>query len=181
MMKYTKPTLTIFEGPDGGGKSSTAMCFAKQTNAHYVHFGSLNGVQDITQIYIDAMAPVLHGESSVVFDRSWISEVPYGRVFRGGANRISSIDELALIDFATICNAVVVMCLPSRDVCVRNYNSRREVEMLEHEQQLKDVYDIYSNMNSSTLGIPMLKFNFEIDMLANLSGKINSIRPLVRA
>ena len=86
MMPSTSAKLTIFEGPDGGGKTTAAEKYAKETGAQYVHFGPLPHVKDsLARVYVEAMMPAILGLQDVVFDRSWLSEIPYGTAFRGGA------------------------------------------------------------------------------------------------
>lgn len=141
--------LTIFEGPDGGGKSTAAQKFAEQTGAHYVHFGPLPGVtKGLGRMYVEAMMPALMGYTDVVFDRSWLSELPYGVAFRLGANRLGVPGRRMLERLAMRCETIVVNCRPAWDVVRANYLSRKHIEMLEDDQQLRQVYDIYGMQES---------------------------------
>ena len=61
--------LTIFEGPDGSGKSTAAQAYAEATKAKYVHFPALPQVdKSLGRIYVEAMLPALLGYQDVVFD-----------------------------------------------------------------------------------------------------------------
>ena len=71
--------LTIFEGCDGSGKTVAAKEFAEKTGALYYHFDALDGCENVSQVFIDAMLPALLGVQDVVFDRSWLSEKIYGK------------------------------------------------------------------------------------------------------
>lgn len=138
--------LTIFEGPDGSGKTTAAKAFAESTGAKYVHFPSLPRVgKDLGRMYVEAMLPALLGYQDVVFDRSWLSEMPYGIAFREGADRLTPASRRMLERLAMRCGAVVVSCQPRFDVVKGNFMSRRHVEMLDNEAQLKMVYDLYAD------------------------------------
>lgn len=142
--------LTIFEGPDGSGKTTAAKAFAQYTGAKYVHFPALPRVSGgLGRMYVEAMLPALLGYQDVVFDRSWRSELPYGMAFRGGKLRLDSASLRMLDRLAMRCGAVMVMCLPPWETVSLNYISRKKDEMLETESQLKKVYDIYSSTGCS--------------------------------
>lgn len=138
--------LTIFEGPDGGGKSTDAQAYAEATGARYVHFSSLPRVtaRGLGRMYLEAMLPALHGYQSVVFDRCWLSEQPYGSVFRPHQPlRVDKAAQRMLERVAMRCNARVIYCLPGLDVCLDTFRSRKGEEMLDREEQLEAVYRHY--------------------------------------
>lgn len=137
--------LTIFEGPDGGGKSTAAHAFADATGARYVHFPALPRVnKGLGRMYVEAMLPALLGYQDVVFDRCWLSEMPYGVAFREGQDRLTSASRRMLERLAMRCGAVVVRCQPAWEVVKANYLGRRHLEMLDNEHQLRTVYDLYA-------------------------------------
>lgn len=137
--------LTIFEGPDGGGKSTAAQAFAKATGARYVHFSALPRVgKSLGRVYVEAMLPALLGYQDVVFDRCWLSEMPYGVAFREGRDRLTDASRRMLERLAMRCGAVVVRCQPGWETVKANYLSRKHIEMLDNEHQLKTVYDLYA-------------------------------------
>ena len=138
--------LTIFEGPDGGGKSTAAQAYAEATGARYVHFPSLPRVtaKGLGRMYLEAMLPALHGYQSVVFDRCWLSEQPYGSVFRPHQQlRVDKATQRILERVAMRCKTRLVYCLPGLDVCMETFRSRRGEEMLDREEQLEAVYRHY--------------------------------------
>lgn len=147
-------TITIFEGPDGGGKTTAACSFAKVTGAAYVHFSSMPSIgAGLGRCYVEAMLPALLGYQDVVLDRCWLSEVPYGQVFRGGQERVTPMTRRMLDRLAMRCGAVVVLCLPGEEVAVANFNSRRHLEMLDSDEQLRAIYAIYSHGHLTDLPI----------------------------
>lgn len=176
-MAEVSKRLTIFEGPDGGGKSTAAQAYAEATGAKYVHFASLPRVNHgLARIYVEAMLPALLGYQDVVFDRCWLSELPYGAAFREGKDRLTNASRRMLERLAMRCGAVVVRCQPCWDAVRLCYMSRRHLEMLENEHQLKTVYDLYAEQVTDLPELvydytrdsdmfPIQKLGFEIDKL----------------
>jgi thymidylate kinase len=137
-------SITIYEGPDGGGKTTAAVAFARKSGALYVHNGPFIGEAYITHHYLNGMAPALMGLHDVVMDRCWISEFIYGVVHRAGANRVSDVDKRFLEGTAfRLCRTQVLIYTPPIQVCLDNFNRRRGTEYLDSEQKLKDVYRLY--------------------------------------
>lgn len=159
----TSRKLTIFEGPDGGGKSTAAQQYAELTGAKYVHFASLPRVgKNLGRIYVEAMLPALLGYQDVVFDRCWLSEMPYGIAFREGRDRLTGASRRMLERLAMRCGAVVVRCQPAWETVKANYLSRKHMEMLDNDGQLKTVYDLYANQPTS---LPELGYDYTSTLL----------------
>lgn len=139
--------ITIFEGPDGGGKTTAAKKFAQETQALYYHFSAWRHMErQLSRLYVEAMMPALLGLKNVVLDRSWLSEKPYS-FFHGEAPVcVKPYDERVLERLAMRVNTKVVLCLPDFEVCVRNFDKRRGEEMLKRHSQLARVYETYAYM-----------------------------------
>ena len=154
-------SLTIFEGPDGSGKSTAAKAYAELTGAKYVHFPALPRVsRGLARMYVEAMLPALLGYQSVVFDRCWLSELPYGVAFREGYDRMTRADRRMLERLSMRCGGVVVKCLPPFDDVKRTYLSRKHMEMLDNDQQLKTVYDLYVKQNTD---LPVYDYDYTMN------------------
>lgn len=150
--------ITIFEGPDGGGKTTAAQDFAKLTGARYVHFGPLKHVTSgLPRLYVEAMLPALLGYQHVVMDRSWLSEPIYGRAFRGDKDRMHPSDYRMLERLAMRCAATVIRCLPPFSKVLDTWLSRRQDEMLDKSSQLEAVYNGYRNMTTS---LPIYDYDY---------------------
>jgi hypothetical protein len=169
-MDKVSSKLTIFEGPDGGGKSTAAKVYAESTGAKYVHFPALPRMgRNLGRVYVEAMMPALLGYQDVVFDRCWLSEVPYGVAFREGRDRLTDASRRMLERLAMRCGAVVVKCQPAWETVKANYLSRKHMEMLDNEHQLKTVYDLYAGQSTA---LPVLNYDytkgdlFKIDKMA---------------
>jgi thymidylate kinase len=157
-------SLTIFEGCDGSGKTTEAKRYAELTGARYVHFGAIPKVTDaaLGRMYVEAMLPALQGYQDVVFDRSWLSEIPYGAVFRQGADRLKRGNQRRLLErIAMRCGAVVVFCEPGWEAVEKSFLSGRD-EMLKNTRQLKAVYELYGVVETQ---LPEVIFDYTSDRL----------------
>jgi len=158
----TSRTVTIFEGPDGGGKTTAAREFAHHTRAAYIHFSNLPAIgPGLARCYVEALLPALLGYQDVVLDRCWLSEQPYGEVFRGGSLRFGRPTARMLDRLAMRCGAVVVMCLPGEEVAVANFNKRRAAEMLTDEAQLRAVYRRYAAHGLTDLPVYLHNYTYQ--------------------
>ena len=157
-----RKTLTIFEGPDGSGKTTAAKTYAESIGALYVHFPAYPEITDneLSRVYLRAMEPLVVEQRDVVFDRSWLSERPYGSVFRNGLYRLSENAQNTLENIAVVFQGVLVFCKPPLEVCLGNYRRRKQIEMLDNEQQLVDVYDLYGRQ---TTYLPGVRFDYTKD------------------
>lgn len=155
----TRKTLTIFEGPDGSGKTTAAKTYAESIGAVYTHFSAHPEIMDneLMRIYLRAMEPLLVERQHVVFDRSWISERPYGHVFRNGLYRLHKFAQRELENVARMFNPLVVFCNPGLETCLANYRCRKQLEMLDNEEQLRDVYHLYRQEKTS---LPVIRYSY---------------------
>lgn len=141
--------LTIFEGPDGAGKSTVAKAWAEATHAQYVHLGPRPEIKgpELAFDYIKAMLPAIRGNHAVVMDRCWISEKPYGDAFRHGQDRLGDAVRAELEALAMeASSASVVLCLPDWPIVKANFERRSGQEMLKNTDQLRTVFDAYQAM-----------------------------------
>ena len=140
----TSCTLTIFEGPDGAGKSTAAQAYTQRVGANYVHLGPFPGVDEgLCRLYAEAMMPAVLGHKPVVMDRSWLSERPYGLVYRDGQDRVKRPGARMLERLALRCSPVVVLCDPGWEAVEASFRRRKAQELLQDTQQLRQVYDLY--------------------------------------
>jgi len=168
--------LTIFEGPDGSGKTTAARSYAEQVGARYVHFGPLPRVGDgLGRIYVEAMLPALLGYQHVVFDRSWLSEIPYGTAFREGYDRLGDGSRRMLERLALRCGAVVVSCDPGWAKIKASFMARKHMEMLENDHQLYQVHKLYQEHRGQ---LPSVTWDYGAgSTLERLSISVSERRP----
>lgn len=178
--------ITLFEGPDGGGKSYAAKAYAAATGARYVHLGPFPAVQGaaLGRLYVEALLPALLGYQDVVLDRCWVSEVPYGHAFRGGRLRLEPAHLRMLARLAWRGGAVAVICLPGYATAAANWRSRRAEELLRDETQLRAVYDWYeAAVDVATPGLDLhtLVYDYKSTSTAQLAADVAQLRPRVHA
>ena len=156
-MGTTRPTalrscksITIFEGPDGGGKSTAAQELAAKTGARLVHCGPFPGMKHIGRLYLEAMAPALDGYQDVVMDRCWLSEPIYGLVHRNGEDRLGIAGRRMLERVAMRCLTQVLLYLPPLETCLESYRRRQGAEYLDSENKLTQVWHKYDDRHMST-------------------------------
>lgn len=177
--------LTIFEGPDGGGKTTAATRYADATGAEYVHFGPHNELTSLDELFITAVSRPVREQKRMVFDRCWLSEGPYGVAYRGGRHRVSKPGIKSMLAAARAARAVVVMCLPPWDQVLTSFSKRHAVggEMLDDAHQLRQVYDIYAGMakfgfdiRGWNIGIPQVDYDYTKNITATLVERVELVR-----
>jgi thymidylate kinase len=132
--------LIILEGPDGGGKTTLGAKLSQHLGVDVTNHGPYKGEAQIWKHYFDSMLPAYAEQCDVILDRCWLAEPIYGRVFRGGLNRLEFWQTRILEHVAASCKTTVLYCLPGVEACMRTFNKRRELEMLSNDAQLRDVY-----------------------------------------
>jgi thymidylate kinase len=145
--------LIIFEGPDGCGKTTLAKAVAARLSAIYVHHGPYKDTtKDLANIYMTSMGPAAIDDSDVVLDRSWLSEKPYGIVFRHGENRLGDAVVSTLESFALVnTNALVVLCCTPWDTCAANFTRNIDNEYLDNTDTLRQVWYWYHQEFTTSL------------------------------
>lgn len=150
--------LTIFEGPDGSGKTTLAYAFTRATQATLIHHGSyLNTPDDLlADVYGMSMDLAVSQMSDVVLDRCWLSEPCYGPVMRNKVRLLKS-DVIHLENCARRRTMpLVVLCLPPIEKCFEAFRSRPQEEYLKKETQLTQVYQSYLDMTTT---LPVVRYD----------------------
>ena len=152
-MTYIKVPIFILEGPDGSGKTTTGVAMAKKLSGIYIHnnqFSKLTTSKEMhaifsAQLYCaeDLCALTLSTVVPLIIDRSWISELVYGKVYRPKP-RIDAVDAEDLCKLATRLQATIINCRPPWDVVRENFQAEGRDELLSSVEQLQKVYDLYS-------------------------------------
>lgn len=152
-------SLTIFEGPDGGGKTTIALAYAKATGAKYVHHGSYATLapKELGRVYADSFLAALRGKQAVVLDRSWLSEPLYANVFRSGRDRVGPASARFLDRLALRCAVTTVLCLPPWATVRRGAVERPADEHHGDLAKLRRVYQLYTNARFT---LPTVRYDF---------------------
>lgn len=184
----TSSRLWIIEGPDGAGKSTLVNALSGAVHAPVTHLGPFRDVNDgLERFYAEAMLPAVLGHSDIILDRSWLSEKPYGVVFRKGVDRLGIAAVRQLERLALRCNTVVIRALPPKGVVVDNFVRRKrkssEAEMLEHVHQIESVYNLYAHAFRTAL--PTTDYDYTaitademINAVTDVSGHSSRPHPL---
>ncbi len=137
--------ITIFEGPDGSGKTTLIdeMVRSKALSTReVVHHGAYPGVADVYSRYLASMLR----PRKAILDRSWLAEPIYGEVHRGGENRVDVAHRRMLERYALGQRAVCVLMMPPVERCLNTFRSRKDREYLDNESELRAVWHGYSMM-----------------------------------
>ena len=177
MTQHSCAPLTIFEGPDGGGKTTAARSYAELTGAVYFHLGPFPRLStNLARMYVEVLMPAVLGHRAVVLDRSWLSEKIYGQVFRNGTDRLG-IETVRIIErLAFRCQTLVVLCVPRWEAVLGSFRRRKGEEMLDREEQLRQVYDLYDKSFATSL--PTVRWDYEQTPLNAMLFEGDRERPL---
>lgn len=143
--------ITIFEGPDGAGKTTLARDYAAATGGRYLAFGPFLHVhRDLARLYAEAIIPACQKPAiDLVLDRCWISEAPYGSVMRNG-DRLG-VRRRILERLAMRASTIVVMMLPEWRVVQERYRDRHDREYVDHVDKLERIYLHYAHTKLTDL------------------------------
>lgn len=162
--------ITIFEGPDCGGKSTLVNRWRQKSaptdRPRVFHHGAYKRISEGNQarLYLETMMPALVYGEHVILDRCWLSEPIYGRAFRNGEDRIGVASRRHLDRIAMSREAVVVLCLPPFEAVAEQWKKRQADgdEYLEKLEQLEMVYEDYEQLHRQT-DLPVVRYDYTAD------------------
>lgn len=159
----TEPRVVILEGPDGGGKSTLAEALATRLGAGIDHHGPYPDDRQPWHRYAQSLIQASEdpARTPVVLDRSWLSEFPYGRVFRGHV-RFDEPAARGLERLALSLRAVVVNCVPEEETVLEAYRARKETEYLDSTEQLTSVRDWFRDRLHQATALPVIWYNRDV-------------------
>lgn len=172
-------SLTIFEGPDGGGKTTLAnRWFQNWECTAFNHGPYLNRTGDeIAAAYLHDVEHFKVSLRHVIMDRCWISESIYGPAARG-KNRLDERQRLFLEQAAHEANGIVIICLPSFEACKKAYLARKELEYLEDETVLQRVWNGYRDYAGLRHRYTLRTFVYDYEREPNPREFINMVEGL---
>jgi hypothetical protein len=138
----------ILEGGDQSGKSFVAQALCDRLGFTYHHFKAPEGTPDFRLEYI---RPILESDQPYIFDRSYVSEMAYGAVHRGGGGITPEIKEY-IEDFLNARHYILVYMEREPE---RDWVEREEMYAKDDNAKVIAEYErIYP-----TIGIPKMRAN----------------------
>lgn len=168
--------ITIFEGPDGSGKTTIAKNYAEVKRAQYRHHGTYKDCfREINEAMVLSMVGMEQGHD-VVLDRCWISEKPYGTIHRPYEPlRIYEVDQRMHERLALRGGAVMVRCLPAKSRVLKTWERRVEDEEVKDSKKMAKVYDWY--LREFKTSLPLITYDYWNVEIPSLFKAIERFRP----
>ena len=143
--------ILILEGPDGAGKTKLAKAINREICTYYIHNDippeSISKVQyyaaTADQLWKAYVRSNIIGDN-VIIDRSFLSEIAYGRHTHTGD--VVTGETRTYLKLCKDFKVGILVCLPDLKVCIANWAKRLEEELLKKEGQLREVYTSYQWM-----------------------------------
>lgn len=145
--------VTIFEGPDGGGKTTLIESWAMPSTT-VIHVGP-----PAHDPYTEMVALLNAHQEDVAFDRFHIGETIYGPIFRG-RNGLERPWFAALEARLAARRAVVVICLPPYDVARANWLARRAAGREMFADRYDDVYRGFAAQRHTLTTLPSMRYDY---------------------
>lgn len=160
--------LALFEGPDGGGKTTAAKALATRGEEwFYQHngppvFDAMTSAAQQRQIFwwqLQNLVPKAAGTMGTLVDRSWPSEQVYHR-FTGRPDTFDPFVHRMFERYMWSVGGVVVMCLPPYHVTYANWRRRvaEGAELITEDVNFATMYEHYASWRTS---LPFVRYDYQ--------------------
>lgn len=157
--------MIIIEGPDCSGKSYLANQLVDTWQVNCMHYSAH-----------DRMGMLEHAVTALpryeeITDRFHLSEIPYSLYFRQVEPDYVGV---AMIDRVLLArSAVMVVCLPPWDTVKKMWRARKEEELIQNENILRNIYKWYAS--KAYRGIPTIYYDYTEDKVDNLIQHVEAL------
>lgn len=169
--------VTIFEGPDGAGKTTLIKTFEAVDPGGTVveHLGPHEG--DPLEELVRRLAwwPTHPHVRHVLFDRFHLGEQVYGPIYRG-VDRLGENGRREIESLLRAYKAIVVVALPPYAVCQDNWAERKAAggEMFPDPTKHRKVWDAYESALKTDL--PTLTYDYTLTSHSRMRALVNELR-----
>jgi len=159
----SKKKLLIFEGCDCTGKSTLINKlfpddFQQERNINVIHNGLFDSREDAFEEYTSQIIRNNDRQITLVLDRSYISELIYGKVLRNQVNKDWHYDTRNLESFMLgNFDPLIVHCHIPFQTMVDKWKARDEY--VKNIENIERIYNEYERIQDHTI-LPIVKFDY---------------------
>lgn len=150
--------IIILEGPDGSGKTTLAEKISKMTGWSIEHRSKPNTPEEKAHMMGEYLQAIRLGKN-MIFDRSWYSEMVYGKVMRDK----SYIDYPQMYELekrAMQRGALLIYCTGPKATLWKRATQRGE-DYITSREKFEAICDEYDKLMQCPHHIPVLKYGYE--------------------
>ncbi len=158
-------TLFYLEGPDASGKTTLINELMSDVDL-LIHNGVYSSTQEAIMeydnqlFYYEQLMIDTSGEFNFFLDRGFMAENIYGPVIRN--TKIEGPEYMRLLNKIISLQAVLILCVPPLETCLKVWNGRREVEYIRNTSNFVKVWDMYNKL-SPPLGMRVYHYDYTKD------------------
>lgn len=153
--------IYILDGCDGSGKTTLANKILETTlGATRMHFGAPKTDEEAFnywQVYSNAIASVQPGQT-VVFDRSWISDMVYGPIIRNRSEMSFQMYELLCSQVIAKGGGMIIFCTANTDLLWRRCRQRGET-FVKSKETIAQLHDAYEELFKKLTILPKVRYD----------------------
>ena len=147
--------IYILEGPDGGGKTTLAERISLMARVKIAHFSYPKNDEELAQMFI-MYQDFIKGNSNVILDRCWYSDMCYGPVMREGST-ITYPQMYSLERMAANKGAMIIYCTDSKAALWSRATQRGE-DYVTSREKFNSICDAYEELFSAPHLIPVMRY-----------------------
>lgn len=152
----------IVEGPDGAGKTTLVQHLQRvHTDAVVLHFGApvdVEAAKNYWKTYAAAITKYAAENKTVIFDRSWLSDMVYGPIMRGREEM--PLEQAEMLNALVIAagGGVVIYCTASQSTLWRRCKARGE-DYIKDAETLSRIAKAYGDIMHNVKYLPVIRYD----------------------